>query len=294
MKNSLYFFIIGILLVSCSRKAEKSDAYGNFESTEITISAEGTGKLETFGITEGQVLKADSVLGFIDTTDLYLKKLQLMAQRKSVASRKSSITTQIDVQNQQTANLIVEKNRLEKLIKDGAATSKQLDDLNANLLLINKQITNIQSQGTSIPSDMEALNKQIDQISASIKKCIIKNPVNGTVLNKYAEANEFVTLGKSLYKVANLEEMNLRVFVSGSQLPQLKLGQKIEVLIDSNAKENKKYEGIISWISSTAEFTPKIIQTKEERVNLVYAVKVKVKNDGYIKIGMPGEINFSK
>lgn len=294
MKNSLYLFIMGVLLISCSRKAEKSDAYGNFESTEITISAEGTGKLEAFGITEGQVLKADSVLGFIDTTDLYLKKLQLMAQRKSVSSRKNSISTQIDVQNQQTANLIVEKNRLEKLIKDGAATSKQLDDLNANLLLINKQISNIQSQGTSIPSDVEALNKQIEQINASIKKCIIKNPINGTVLNKYAEANEFVTLGKSLYKVANLEEMNLRVFVSGSQLPQLKLGQKVEVLIDSNEKENKKYEGIISWISSSAEFTPKIIQTKEERVNLVYAVKVKVKNDGFIKIGMPGEINFTK
>ncbi|NVO01460.1 MAG: HlyD family efflux transporter periplasmic adaptor subunit [Bacteroidetes bacterium] len=294
MKNSLYLFIMGVLLISCSRKAEKSDAYGNFESTEITISAEGTGKLEAFGITEGQVLKADSVLGFIDTTDLYLKKLQLMAQRKSVSSRKNSISTQIDVQNQQTANLIVEKNRLEKLIKDGAATSKQLDDLNANLLLINKQISNIQSQGTSIPSDVEALNKQIEQINASIKKCIIKNPINGTVLNKYAEANEFVTLGKSLYKVANLEEMNLRVFVSGSQLPQLKLGQKVEVLIDSNEKENKKYEGIISWISSSAEFTPKIIQTKEERVNLVYAVKVKVKNDGFIKIGMPGEINFKQ
>jgi HlyD family secretion protein len=285
---------MGVLLISCSRKAEKSDAYGNFESTEITISAEGTGKLEAFGITEGQVLKADSVLGFIDTTDLYLKKLQLMAQRKSVSSRKNSISTQIDVQNQQTANLIVEKNRLEKLIKDGAATSKQLDDLNANLLLINKQISNIQSQGTSIPSDVEALNKQIEQINASIKKCVIKNPINGTVLNKYAEANEFVTLGKSLYKVANLEEMNLRVFVSGSQLPQLKLGQKVEVLIDSNEKENKKYEGIIGWISSSAEFTPKIIQTKEERVNLVYAVKVKVKNDGFIKIGMPGEINFKQ
>jgi HlyD family secretion protein len=178
------------------------------------------------------------------------------------------------------------------MLKDGAATTKQLDDIKASLNVIERQISSIQTQGISIPSELESLNKQILQMELAINRCKIRNPIKGIVLNKFAEQSEIAMPGKALYKIADLNNMYIRVYVSEIQLSEIKIREKVEVLIDQGKKDYKKYEGSISWISSTAEFTPKIIQTKEERVNLVYAIKVLVKNDGYLKIGMPGEVNF--
>jgi len=196
------------------------------------------------------------------------------------------------VQKQQKSNLEIDKARLEKLYKDGAATKKQLDDINAAINLVDKQILSIQTQNGSVGDELTGLDKQIAQIDQNIIKSHLVNPLKGTVLDKYMMQNELVTPGKSLYKIADLNTIYLRVYVSEAQLSSVKLGQTVEVLIDKGNNEMGKYEGLVTWISSTAEFTPKIIQTKEERVNLVYAVKVKVKNDGALKIGMPGEVNF--
>ncbi len=280
------------LLAACSGKNNKSDAYGNFEADEVIISSEVSGKLLLFNIEEGAELKAETLIGLVDTTDLQLKKEQLMAQKNSIATKTSNITSQIEVQQQQKANLLIDKARIEKLLKDGAATKKQLDDINGSISLVDKQIASIQTQNNSVSSDLLGIEKQIAQIEQSIKKSHIINPVNGTVLDKYMMQDELVTPGKSLYKIADITNIYLRAYVSESQLSSIKLGQKVEVLIDKGKSEVAKYEGFITWISFSAEFTPKIIQTKEERVNLVYAVKIKVKNDGALKIGMPGEVNF--
>ncbi|MBC8487099.1 MAG: efflux RND transporter periplasmic adaptor subunit [Bacteroidetes bacterium] len=292
MKTKCFFLIIVIVLASCSGKNHKSDAYGNFETDDVIISSEANGKLLFFDVDEGEKVEADKLVGIIDTTDLILRKKQLFAQKKAISSRLENIQSQIDVQEQQKKNLLVDKKRIENLLKDGAATQKQLDDINGKLDLIEVQISSIKTQNTTVLTELEVANTQIDQIGESIRKCNIINPINGVVLEKYAEPNEITAFGKPLYKIANLNDMYLRVYVSGAQLPHIKIGEQVEVLIDENEKTNKKLTGKVCWISETAEFTPKIIQTKEERVNLVYAVKIKVKNDGSLKIGMPGEANF--
>jgi HlyD family secretion protein len=187
---------------------------------------------------------------------------------------------------------MTDKNRVEKLLNDGAATPKQLDDINGQIELVNRQIGSTNTQYATVRTELEVYNAQIAQINESIRKCSIYNPLEGIILEKYAEPNEITAFGKPLYKIADMAEMILRVYVSGEQLPKIRLSQEVEVLIDQDKKTNRKLSGIISWVSETAEFTPKIIQTKEERVNMVYAVKVRVKNDGSLKIGMPGEVNF--
>ncbi len=292
MKTKYFFLIIVIVLASCSVKNHKSDAYGNFETDDVIISSEANGKLLFFDVEEGEKVEADKLVGIIDTTDLILKKKQLYAQEKAISSRLENIQSQINVQEQQKKNLLVDKKRIENLLKDGAATQKQLDDIDGKLDLIEVQISSIKTQNTTVLTELEVANTQIDQIGESIRKCNIINPINGVVLEKYAEPNEITAFGKPLYKIANLNDIYLRVYVSGAQLPHIKIGEQVEVLIDENEKTNKKLTGKICWISETAEFTPKMIQTKEERVNLVYAVKIKVKNDGSLKIGMPGEANF--
>ena len=293
MKRYLGFFIIAITLLSaCSGNKNKSDAYGTFESTEVTISTESAGKLIFFRTDEGQEIKKGDTIALIDTLQLALKRDELIAHKKSTSDKSDNVTAQINVIEEQKKTSQVEKDRLMKLIKDGAATQKQLDDVNGVLAIYDKQISSVKTQNAPVLNEVAAFVKQIAQINDQIKRSLIINPDNGTVLTKYAEASEVVTLGKPLYKIADLSNIYLRVYVSGSQLPQIKLGQKVKVLVDKNENENKEYEGIITWISSSAEFTPKIIQTKEERVNLVYAVKVKLKNDGALKIGMPGEVKF--
>ena len=291
MKSKLLLIAVSIL-ASCSGNKNVSDAYGNFETTEVNVSSELNGKIVGLNFTEGQLLDSGIVSVKIDSSDWVLKRDQLKAQKEIISSKYSNISAQVEVQQQQLTNLQIEKNRLDKMLKDGAATTKQLDDIKASLNVIERQINSIQTQGISIPAELESINKQMLQMELAINRCNIRNPIKGIVLNKFAEQSEIAMPGKALYKIADLNNMYIRVYVAETQLSEIKIGQKVEVQIDQGKKDFKKYEGSISWISSTAEFTPKIIQTKEERVNLVYAVKVLVRNDGYLKIGMPGEVNF--
>ncbi len=290
--RNLLIMISLVWLSSCSNRNELSDAYGNFEAVQITVSSESAGKIHYIHIEEGSQPDSGIIVALIDTTDLYLKKVLLQTQKKAVSVKKSSVASQIEVQQQQKANLFVEKNRVTKLINDKAATQKQLDDLNGAIDLIDKQIASTLTQDAGISEEMQVIDRQIAQVNESIYKCYIRNPVKGTVLSKFAEAGEIAAPGRALYKIADLSVVELKVYISGTQLPDVKQGQQVEVLIDKDKKTNRKLSGVVSWISPKAEFTPKIIQTKEERVNLVYGVKIRVPNDGSLKIAMPAEVNF--
>lgn len=293
MKNILTIIFASLFILSgCSKDKQKSDAYGNFEAVETIVSAESSGKINELNVEEGQIIDADKVVGYIDTNQLYLKKLQLVQQKNTVRTKFKNVSAQISVLQEQKRVAIREKERVERLLKDNAATGKQLDDINGNIDVINKQISSIDMQNSTTNEELKGLDVQINQIADQLQKSSITNPVKGTVIIKFAEQGEIVNFGKPLYKIADISIMELRVYVSGSQLPEIKLGQKVKVLIDEGKTNYRTLEGEISWISSKAEFTPKIIQTKEERVNLVYAVKVKVVNDGSLKIGMPGEVMF--
>jgi len=278
---------------SCSNRNNMSDAYGNFEAVQVTVSAESAGRILSLKLEEGSQPDSGVVVALIDTTDLYLKKLQLQAQKKAISVRSSTVISQIEVQQQQKSNLLVEKNRVTKLIAVNAATQKQLDDINGALELVDKQVASILSQNAGIKEEMEVIERQIAQVNESISKCYIINPVKGTVLSKFAEAGEIAAPGRALYKIADLSVMELKVYISGTQLPIVKQNQLVDVLIDADKNNNRKLSGTVSWISPKAEFTPKIIQTKDERVNLVYAVKIRVANDGSLKIAMPAEVNFT-
>jgi HlyD family secretion protein len=291
-KGIIIISVACLLLVSCKRDKDQPDAYGTFEATEVTVSSQANGKILWFKVEEGQLLDSGTVVGIVDTTDLTLRKSQFREQQKATAARREDLDAQISVQEQNKANLMIDKARIEKLLKDGAATQKQLDDINAGINMVDKQVAFIKSQNSSLNAQVVTFDKQVAQVENSIRDARIINPVKGTVLTKYAEANEITTFGKPVYKIADLTYLDLRVYVSGVQLPQVRIGQTVEVRIDKDETTNEKLEGVVSWISQTAEFTPKTIQTKEERVNLVYAVKVRVKNDGRLKIGMPGEIRF--
>lgn len=294
MKTRIFIFSCIILLASCSKNSDKSDAYGTFESTEVTISSESAGKIIWLKAEEGEQLKTGDTVALIDTIQLSLKRDALIAQKNAAFNKSSYITAQINVLEEQKKTSQVEKDRLEKLFKDGAATQQQLDNINGIIAVYDKQISSIETTNAPVLNETEAYEKQIAQLNNQIDRSYIINPIGGTVLTKYSEAYEIVIAGKALYKIAGLDYIYLRVYVSGAQLPSLKLGQTVKVLADKNENELKEYEGTISWISSTAEFTPKIIQTKEERVNLVYALKIKVKNDGTLKIGMPGEMKITE
>ena len=292
MKTLITLITTIFVLSSCSSKNGKSDAYGNFETIEVLVSSEIQGKLLQFSVEEGRLYKAGETVGLIDTVQLALKRDQLIAQRNASATRIGNILSQIAIQDEQKGTLLVDKARTEKLMKDKAVPARQLDDINGKIKVIDSQIESIKTQNSAVVNEVEAFDKQIAQMKDQINRCKIVNPINGTVLDKYIEPSELALPGKTLYKIADMDQMILRVYVSGSQLPSVKIGQKVTVLIDQEKGDNKTYEGIVSWVSPEAEFTPKIIQTKEERVNLVYAVKVTVKNDGNLKIGMPGEVKF--
>ncbi len=280
------------VIAGCSGNNNKSDAYGNFEATEIIVSAEGNGKLIEFDITEGAVVEKSALVGYIDTVQLSLKRDQLKATRRTISSKFQNVISQIDILKEQLKIATTEKQRIESLFAQNAATKKQVDDINGQVKVIEKQILSIEVQNSGIISEVQSIDAQLEQINDQIRKCMIMNPVRGTVLNKFAEAHEITAYGKPLYKIADLETMFLRVYIDGDQLPHIHIGQIVQVLIDQDKDRNQTLEGEVSWISSKAEFTPKIIQTKEERVNMVYAVKIRIMNDGRLKIGMPGEINF--
>lgn len=293
MKNIFSIIAVLLLLTGCSNNKQKSDAYGNFEATETIVSSESSGKLNEFTVEEGMTIEAGKIVGYIDTNQLYLKKNQLAQQKNTTRTKFKNVSAQISVLQEQKKVALREKERIERLLKDEAATGKQLDDINGSIDVINRQISSIEMQNTTTNEELKGLDVQIAQVIDQLQKSNITNPVSGTVILKFAEQGEIVNFGKPLYKIADISTMELRVYVSGAQLPEIKLGQKVKVLIDDGAKGYKTLEGEISWISSKAEFTPKIVQTKEERVNLVYAVKVRVVNDGSLKIGMPGEVVFT-
>jgi len=292
MKNNYLLIPLTIFAISCSNGNDKSDAYGNFEAVEIIVSAEAQGKILQFNLEEGNKLNKKQSVGYIDTIPLYLKKQQLIAQLESAAAKLIQVGSQIKVQEEQKITLMRDQDRFSKLVNANAAPSKQLDDINGQLNILNSQVLSTRTQNQSIAGEIKAIKYQVAQVEDQIIKSIISNPVNGTVLEKYIEPGEIAIPGKSLYKIADLSMLKLRVYISGAQLPNVKIGQKVKVFIDKNENKNRQLEGSVSWISQQAEFTPKIIQTKDERVNLVYAVKVDVSNDGSLKIGMPGEVKF--
>jgi len=290
MKNILTFILL-TSLISCNNDKNKADGYGNFEATEITVSAEANGKIEFLNLEEGDILDRGKLVGLIDTTQLYFTKQQLIASKKTVLSKSSNVLSQIKVLQEQLKTTLIEKKRIQNMFAENAATKRQIDEVDGKVNVLNEQIVSVKTQNAPILNEVQSIDVQIEKISDQIQKSKIINPIKATVLDKYSEPNELTTFGKPLYKIADLSEMTLRVYISEPQLPQIKVGQKVTIKIDSN-KEMKSYPGTISWISAAAEFTPKIIQTKEERVNLVYAVKVKVKNDGSLKIGMPAEMHL--
>ncbi len=283
------FIITSGILISCNSNKDLADGYGNFEAVETTISAESSGKLMSFKINEGQVIQKGTNIGYIDTIQLSLKKEQLIASKTVIASKSKGVLSQINVLKSQLKTANVSKKRIQNLIKENAGTQKQLDDINGKIDMLNQQIISVETQNAPIINELKSLDIQVQQLNDQIQKSVISNPVSGTVLVKYAEPNEVTAFGKPLYKIADLSTMQLRVYISETQLSIIEIGQEVTVKIDEG-ENMKNFEGIITWIASEAEFTPKIIQTKEERVNLVYAVKVDVKNDGSLKIGMPGEM----
>ena len=293
MKNKSAYILgiaaLNLSMLSCGNDNGKADGYGNFEATEITISAENSGKLMQFSLKEGGLLSKGDFLGYIDTIPLALKQEQLKTSKAVVASQSKGVLSQISVLNAKLKTANANKVRAENLIADNAGTQKQLDDINGEIDVIKEQIISIEIQNAPVVNELKSIDVQLRQIDDQISKSKIVNPVNGTVLTKYAEPNEIMAFGKPLYKIADLSAMQLRVYVSETQLAGIKIGQDVSVKID-DADAMKSYKGTISWIASEAEFTPKIIQTKEERVALVYAVKVEVENDGGLKIGMPAEL----
>ncbi|MCE5321593.1 MAG: HlyD family efflux transporter periplasmic adaptor subunit [Bacteroidales bacterium] len=282
--------------LSCGGKDGEYDASGTFEATEIIVSSEANGKILSLDIAEGQQLEAGVPVGTIDSTQLYLKKRQLLTSVRGVEVRRPEYNKQIAATQQQIATQISEKTRIERLVKADAATQKQLDDINSSISVLQKQLEAQKSSLTTTTSGMSedaaALMIQVDQLNDQLSKCRILSPIKGTVLVKYAEAGELTGSGKPLFKIADIENMILRAYITSDIITKLKLNQEVKVFADFGEKEMREYPGTIVWISDKAEFTPKTIQTKKERANLVYAVKIAVKNDGYIKIGMYGEVKI--
>ena len=287
--KQLFTFLILINLVACNKNNDKADGYGNFEATEVTISAEASGKIEYLNLEEGAIVSPNTQVGLIDTTQLYLSKQQLIASKNTIASKSGNVLSQTAVLNEQLKTTLIEQKRIQNMFAENAATKRQVDEINGKVNVLHEQIKSVTTQDAPISNEQKSIDVQIEKINDQIQKCKIINPFLGTVLAKYSEANEITNFGKPLYKLADLTTLTLRVYISEKQLNQIKVGQKVTVKIDTQ-EDMKSYPGTISWISSSAEFTPKIIQTKEERANLVYAVKVNVKNDGSLKIGMPAEM----
>ena len=299
-----------IFCAACNSNKNQFDASGTFESDEVIVSSQLGGQILSFDIQEGDTLSKDDVVGKIDSTDVVLQKQQVQATIQSLQEKTTNVEPQIKLLHDQLAvqqiqlnNLLKNQQRFKNLVADGAATQKQLDDINTQVEELKKQMlvtqqqinvqrSNVGTQNSSVLSEKAPLQKQEAQLSQQLSKSNIINPINGTVLTKYAEAGEITAPGKALYKIADLSYLNLRAYITGSQLSTVKINQMVKILTDSGTNNYREYTGKIIWISDKAEFTPKTIQTKDERANLVYAIKVKVKNDGYLKIGMYGEIKL--
>lgn len=299
MRKTIYhLFAAVLLLTSCGRGDADFDASGVFETTEVTVSAQGEGELLQFDIREGQTLRAGQTVGLIDTLQLSLKREELLGNLQATDSRRYDVSRQIASLREQIATQRREQKRYESLLQANAANRKQLDDINAHLAVLEKQLAaqteTLEKGNRSVSGQVRMLEAQIAQVEDRIRRCVITVPATGTVLAKYAEPGELAATGRALFKLGDLTDMYLRVYVTAPQLTALKVGQQVRVFADKGEDDRREYPGTVSWISDQAEFTPKTIQTRDERANLVYAVKVAVKNDGYIKRGMYGEIKFNE
>ena len=289
--------ILPFVLTACNSDDKDYDAMGTFEATEVIVSAEQNGRLINFDVEEGNNLNEGQPVGTIDTVQLYLRARQLGATRQSYASQRPDISKQTAATIQQLKKAEMERDRYAKLVKDNAANKKLLDDAENNVRVLRRQLEALRS---SLDNSTGSLDKQMDaveierrQVLDQLEKCHIKSPINGTVLEKYAEAGEYATLGKPLFKIADINDMKLRVYISAEQMTKLKIGSRVKVYADMGKDDRREYPGVVEWISDKAEFTPKTIQTRDERANLVYAVKIAVENtDGLIKIGMYGDVRF--
>ena len=295
MKNFM-IFAAAALLVGCGKKDKDYDATGTFEATEVTVSAEQTGKLMMFDITEGDKIEAGRQVGLIDTVQLYLKARQMGATKLVYSAQKPETQKQIAATRQQIAKARQEVNRYTQLVKEDAANRKLLDDAKSQLLVLEHQL---EAQTSSLNTSTKSLNAQMGtvdveklQVADQLQKCHILSPISGTVLDKYAEPGEFATIGKPLFKIADTDNMYLRAYITSDQLRSVKIGQQVKVFSDYGGGNRKEYRGTVTWISSKSEFTPKTILTDDERADLVYAIKIAVKNDNYIKIGMYGEVKL--
>lgn len=284
------------LLTACGNKDVDYDVSGVFETTEVIVSSRGTGEIVSLNIEEGQTVAANQPLGELDMTQLVLKKQQLSASKDAATSRRLNTATQVASLRQQIANLRSEQARFRALLNDGAATQKQVDDIGYQIATLQQQLSAADEQVTtsnrSIEGQSAGFDAQIGQVDDMMEQAVITSPINGVILSKYAEAGEYAVPGRALFKVADISEMKLRAYVTADQLTGLKIGQKVKVYADRGTDDRREYEGTVSWISSEAEFTPKTIQTRDERSNLVYAVKITVKNDGLIKRGMYGDVKL--
>ena len=284
-------------LAACNRGDDNFDATGTFEATEILVSSEANGKIMELNIEEGDRLDARAMLGYIDSTQLYLKKMQLAAGLRSVDVRKPDIRKQIAALEQQIATARTEQQRMENLVKAKAGNQKQVDDIVNNIKYLQKQLdaqySTLNKTTGGADADAESILYQIMQLDDQLQKSRITNPSTGTVLVKYAEPGEVTAAGKPLYKIADTDLLYLRAYITADQLSTLKQGQAVRVFADYGESDRREYPGTITWISDKSEFTPKGIQTKDERANLVYAIKIAVKNDGYLKIGQYGETRFN-
>lgn len=310
MKKRLIVAGAVLMLCACGNKEKEYDATGTFEATEVTVSAKATGELKTFNISEGQAVEQGAVVGSIDayqlqqtSEQLEAQKRQLGATRSATDSRRLDLEKQLSSISQQIANAQRERQRFAELVADGAVPKKQLDDINYQIKVLERQReatrdqirsnnASLAEQSKGIGAQIDGLNAQQRQIADQIANAQVKAPIAGTVLEKYVEQGEFVAIGKPLFKMADVQNMYLRAYVTSSQLKDLKIGQKVKVFADYGDKEKKTYEGRVAWISSRSEFTPKTILTDDERADLVYAVKISIKNDGFAKIGMYGEVRF--
>jgi HlyD family secretion protein len=293
---SILTLFLSILLLSCNKSKNDYDAAGTFETTEVIVSAESSGKILSLNIEEGQIIKRNEALGTIDSIQLYLKKQQLLSSGKAMQSRRPNVEKQIAAIKEQISTAIKERKRVENLLKANAANQKQLDDVKSQIAVLERQLdaqkTSLETNNQGITDESTGVSLQVEQVEDQLNKCIILSPIDGTVLVKYAEVGEVAVPGKALFKIANTENMILRAYLTGDQLTKLKIGQKIKVYADFGENATREYTGQLAWISSKSEFTPKTIQTRDERANLVYAIKINVKNDGFLKIGQYGNIKL--
>ena len=297
MKTTEWIMAVGLaMLVGCGNNEKEYDATGTFEATEVTVAAEQSGVLMRFDVNEGDEIALDKEVGLIDTTQIWLKIQQAGATKKVYQSQKPDLEKQIAATRQQLAKARQDQQRYQELVADGAAPSKMLDDATNQVAVLQKQldaqISSLSTQLSTLNSQLSTVDVQVSQLEDQLQKCHISAPISGTVLEKYVERGEFVAVGKPLFKMADTQQMFIRAYVTSAQLKDIKVGQKAKVFADYGDNQKKEYEGTVSWISSRSEFTPKTIQTDDERADLVYALKVAIKNDGYVKIGMYGEVKF--